>query len=164
MSHSFHQFSGTDIYLDTTAFYAFLRIAEPAAGTLFRRIEAGELQAYTSVLTFDEIAYRLLLAHIRDHHPGSPLDNLRNDESNMIRAYYPQIATKLQRLHALANLTLLNVTAEDVTQMHEYILQHQLRPRDALHLAAMQKCGCFSLVSNDSDFDRIATITRYTVP
>lgn len=164
MSQSLRQFFGPEIYLDTTAFYAFLRVAEPAAGILFRQIEVGELQAYTSVLTFDEIAYRLLLAHIRDHHSGSPLDNLRNDETNMIHTYYPPIAAKLQLLHILPHLTMLSVTAKDIAQMHEYILQHQLRPRDALHLAAMQKCGCFNLVSNDSDFDRIPALTRFTIP
>ena len=42
-------------------------------------------------------------------------------------------------------------------------LQYHLRPRDALHLAAMQKCGCFDLLSHDPDFDRVPMISRYTL-
>ena len=164
MSQSISTFSGTEIYLDTTAFYAFLRVAEPAAQQLFQQIEASSLQAYTSVLAFDEVAYRLLLALIRDHHAGSPLDNLRRDETNLIATYYPQIAPRLERLQSLPSLVVLNLAADDVTDMHQFILKHHIRPRDALHLTAMQKCECFNLVSNDGDFDRVPAVSRYTIP
>ena len=40
---------------------------------------------------------------------------------------------------------------------------YHLRPRDALHLAAMQKCGCFDLVSHDADLDRVPMVRRYTL-
>ena len=43
--------------------------------------------------------------------------------------------------------------------MRNNIRGHLLRPRDALHLAAMQKVGCLHLVSQDSDFDHIPAIT-----
>jgi predicted nucleic acid-binding protein len=43
------------------------------------------------------------------------------------------------------------------------IQQHHLRPRDALHLAAMQKVNCFALASNDADFDRVPIVERYTM-
>jgi hypothetical protein len=59
---------------------ALLERIDPAARDLFARIEAGELQACTSVLTFDELAYRMLLALIRDQYGGSPLEQLRNNE------------------------------------------------------------------------------------
>ena len=56
MSTPIAQFSGAALYLDTTAFYALLRALEPAAKDLFNRIEHGDYRAYTSVLTFDELA------------------------------------------------------------------------------------------------------------
>lgn len=164
MSQPASEFSGTDMYLDTMAFYALLRVAEPAAQQLFQRIEEGLIRAYTSVLTFDELAYRLLLALVKDNHPGSPLDNLRQDETNLIAIYYPAIAPKLQRLQSLPHLTLVALTSDDLIQMHQFILQHHLRPRDALHLTAMHRCGCFNILSNDSDFDRVSRVTRYTIP
>src|SRR5690606_39015097 len=116
MSQPASEFSGTDMYLDTMAFYALLRVAEPAAQELFQRIEEGLIRAYTSVLTFDELAYRLLLALVKDNHPGSPLDNLRQDETNLIAIYYPAIAPKLQRLQSLPHLTLVALTSDDLIQ------------------------------------------------
>ena len=70
MNRSFGSFEGSNIYLDTMVFYDFLRANEPATKSLFRQIGLGNYQAFTSVLSFDELAYRLLLALIRDNHPG----------------------------------------------------------------------------------------------
>jgi predicted nucleic acid-binding protein len=47
--------------------------------------------------------------------------------------------------------------------MDEGMRLYHLRPRDALHLAAMQKCGCFDLVSQDGDFDRVPMVRWYTL-
>jgi len=164
MSQPIATFTGDVVYLDTMIPYALLRNIEvTAVKALFQRIHAGELQAFTSVLTFDELAYRLLLAAIRDNHPGNPLDHLRRDEANLIATYYPRIAVEIQRLQTFPNLTLLDVTTGDVTQMNRLIQQYQLRPRDALHLTAMHKCNCFNLVSQDSDFDHVPSIQRFSL-
>jgi predicted nucleic acid-binding protein len=39
--------------------------------------------------------------------------------------------------------------------MDQLMQEHQLRPRDALHLAAMHQCNCFNLVSLNADFDHM---------
>jgi hypothetical protein len=84
-------FRGQILYLDTMIPYALLRNIDAASvKNLFHRLQQGEFQAFTSVLTFDELAYRLLLAAIRDNHPGNPLNHLRQDETKMIAAYSPQ--------------------------------------------------------------------------
>ena len=163
MSEPLTNFTGTTLYLDTMIPYALLRGIDPVARTLFERIEAGELRAYTSVLTFDELTYRLLLALIRDHYSGSPLEHLRDNEEQMIAQFYPQLAPHLARLRTFPNLFLGNATPSDLEMMDEGMRLYHLRPRDALHLAAMQKCGCFDLLSHDSDFDRVPMVQRYTL-
>lgn len=55
MSKPLTTFAGDVLYLDTMIPYALLRGLDPAARILFTRIETGELHAYTSVLTFDEV-------------------------------------------------------------------------------------------------------------
>jgi predicted nucleic acid-binding protein len=75
----------------------------------------------------------------------------------------PQIASQVQRLQTFPHLTLLDVTAHDISQMHQLMQEHQLRPRDALHLAAMHKCNCFNLVSPDADFDHAPYLQRFTL-
>ena len=69
-------FTGSVIYLDTMLPYMLLRGVDPAVKHFFKRIEEGDFAAYTSALTFDELAYRLLLALIKDRYGSSPLDRL----------------------------------------------------------------------------------------
>jgi predicted nucleic acid-binding protein len=163
VSEPLTSFSGDTLYVDTTVLYALLRGLEPTARALFARIEAGELRAYTSVLTFDELAYRMLLALIRDRYGASPLDRLRNQERQMIEEFYPQLAAPLRQLRSFPNLVLVEVAPSDLEAMDRAILDYHLRPRDALHLAAMQKCACHHLVSHDPDFDQVPTVRRYTL-
>ena len=163
MSESLAAFTGTTLYLDTMIFYAFLRSPDLTVRELFARIEDRELEAYTSVLTFDELAYRILLALIRDQYDGSPLDQLRNHEAQMIAEFYPQLAPHIARLRTFPNLSLVDFTSLDLEVMDEGMRLYHLRPRDALHLAAMQKRACFDLVSHDADFDRVPMVQRYTL-
>jgi len=163
MSQPVASFAGNALYLDVMIPYALLRGIEPAAQILFDRIQKGELVAHTSVLTFDELTYRLLLALIRDHYTGSPLDRLRDQEEKMIGEFYPQLAPRLRQLCTYPNLCLVDITAADLEAMNKAILQYRLRPRDALHLVAMQKCQCFDLASHDADFDRVPAVRRYTL-
>ena len=156
-------FRGTSLYLDTMIPYALLRGLDPAARDLFAPIEAGELQAYTSVLTFDELTYRMLLALIRAHHGGSPLDQLRHKEEQLIAQFYPEIAPHLTRLRTFPNLFLIEVASVDLMVMDEAMRLYHLRPPDALHLAAMRKSDYFDLASHDSDFDRVPHVQRYTL-
>lgn len=156
------EFTGNALYLDTMLPYALLRGIDKAAKRLFIRIENGEIIAYTSVLTFDELIYRLLLALIRERYAGSPFDRLRENEERMIAEFFPVIAPQVRDLSRLSHLTLLNVTAEDLDVMCKAMEQYHLRPRDALHFAAMRKANCFDLASNDQDFDRIPQVRRFT--
>jgi uncharacterized protein len=164
MSQSVTQFRDKQLYLDTMVFYALLRnIDKKPTEAVFRRIERGDWQAYTSVLTFDELAYRLLLALVKENHVGNPLEHMRHRETEMIATHYPEIAIQITRIQQLNNLLVLDITDDDVHQMNRLILQYNLRPRDALHLAAMQKVSCTNILSQDSDFDKVATVQRFTL-
>jgi predicted nucleic acid-binding protein len=156
-------FTGSRLYLDTMIFYVFLRDPELAVRNLFTRIADGRLQACTSVLTFDELTYKMLLALIRDTYGGSPLEHLRDREPELIAEFYPALAPLLSHLRAFPNLSLVDVTSSDLEAMDEVMRLYHLRPRDALHMAAMQKCSCYDLVSHDADFDRVPTVRRYTL-
>ncbi|NJN81751.1 MAG: PIN domain-containing protein [Caldilineaceae bacterium] len=113
--------------------------------------------------TFDELLYRLLLGVIRDKYGSSPLDRLRQDRAAMIAQFSPKITPLLADLENYPNLTLVDMTATDLAAMHRYMRRYRLLPRDALHLAAMQKVACFNLVSQDADFDVVPEIQRYVL-
>lgn len=161
MSQPLSNFRGDSVYLDTMIFYTVLRASNKSAHLLLKQVEAGIYQAYTMALTFDELAYRMLLALIRDKYGKSPQDHLRQNQAGVITEFYPQIERLLHQLLLLPNLTVINVTSADLGAMHRNCLVYHLLPRDALHLAAMQKVGCTNIVSLDSDFDQVLGIQRY---
>ena len=155
-------FAGNAIYLDTMLPYMLLRGVDLAVKHFFERIERGDFYAYTSVLTFDELAYRLLLALIKDRYGGSPLDRLREEEDKMMAEFADKVAMLLHRLCDLPYLTVLDVLASDLEVLNEAMVKYHLRPRDALHLAAMQRVGCFDLASNDPRFDSVPHVRRFS--
>ena len=162
MATALSSFTGNAIYIDTMIPYMLLRgIAE--AQPFFERLERGDVLAYTSVLTFDELGYRLILALIKDHYEGSPLELLRDQEEKLLAEFAPTVSSLLKRLRGYTNLAVLDVLVSDLDVMNEVMPQYHLRPRDALHYSAMQRVGCANLASNDSDFDRVPTIKRYTI-
>jgi predicted nucleic acid-binding protein len=166
MNRSITEFLEGQIYLDTMMFYAFLRAepeARPMIGAFFECIETGAITAYTSVLTFDELAYRLILALIKDKYGGSPLERLRDEEQAMLTEFVPIIVPKLQLLKAFPHLRLIGIDPTDLEAMLANMLDYSLRPRDALHLTAMRYAGCVNLASNDHHFDEIPDIIRFAI-
>lgn len=147
MSQPISNLRGNSFYLDTMSFYVVLRANNETAHALLKQVENGVYQAYTAVLSFDELAYRMLLALIRDKYGKSPQERLRQDQSGVVAEFYPQIDRLLNQLLLLPNLTVLDITSVDLIAMHRNCLAYGLLPRDALHLAAMQKVGCTNLVS-----------------
>lgn len=163
MNKTIAEFKGIAIYVDTMIFYQLLRENGSLAEVFFRGSQAKNIQLYTSVLTFDELAYRLLLALIRDKYSGSPLDQLRKNEQALIAEFSSKIEAALIQLQSLPNLSLIDYTVADVSIMHQNMRLFYLRPRDALHLATMQKTKCLEVVSHDSDFSSVPFIQRYTL-
>ncbi len=163
MSQPISTFDGRQLYLDTMIFHAVLAAGNSLAKSLLQRIQSGEVQGYTAVMTIDELAYRLLLSSIRATYGKSPLDLLRQNQAAMIHEFYGQVETQLLQLQRLPHLTFVDTTAADLSAMHGNIRTYHLLPRDALHLAIMQRIGCTNLVSEDSDFDTVTGITRFAL-
>lgn len=136
----------------------------PIIQRFFSRIESGEVLVYTSVLSFDELAYRLILALTRDKYGGSPLDQLRGRENKVLKEIAPVVIPRLQALRAFPNLAVTEITVQDTDGMLQNMLQYLLKPRDALHLATMQRLRCFDLASNDRHFDEVVEIRRFSIP
>jgi predicted nucleic acid-binding protein len=157
-------FQGKSIYIDTMIFYLFARGITPSVKQFMSRLEQGEFSAFTSVLTFDELAYRLLLARIKDTESGAPLDRLREEEKRLLSVHMPIIANYLDQLRAYPNLLVLDAMVDDLAVMNRAMVSNHLRPRDALHYAAMQRAECTDLASNDPHFDTLPGINRYNLP
>lgn len=157
---------GGAIYVDTNIFYMYLR-ADPAhlstLTTFFTRVVRGGFEAFTGVPVLDELYYRLLLARVKDATSGNPLDVLRADLPGALRTHGDSIDAALRKLVALPHLHLVGVETADFDGMLDNIRAYTLLPRDALHVAIIQRIGLTRVASDDTDFDRVATITRHWV-
>lgn len=162
MAMQLSDFDGERVYLDTMLPYLLLRKASAEVRGFFDRLEKGEFIAFTSVLMFDELAYRLLLALIRDAYGGSPLDQLRNHEPELLSEFASPVRELLQQVVHFPHLTVVDLLANDIPVMNDGMERYRLRPRDALHLATMQRVGCTAIASSDPHFDRIPHILRYS--
>jgi predicted nucleic acid-binding protein len=63
----------------------------------------------------------------------------------------------------LPHINLVGVDAADFNRMLENIQTFSLLPRDALHVAIVQRLGLSSIASDDTDFDRVRGVERHWV-
>jgi predicted nucleic acid-binding protein len=100
-------FEDSQIYVDTMLLYTLLRAEDrvrPVVQRFFSRIESGEIIAHTSVLSFDELAYRLILALVKERYGGSPLNHLRARDAELLQGLAPTVIPALQSLRSFPNL------------------------------------------------------------
>ena len=123
----------------------------------------GAAEAFVGLPVFDELFYRLLLARIRNASGGHALEALRADRAGAIRTHGPSIDRALRQLVLLPHVHLVGVETSDFSRMLENIATFGLLPRDALHIALMQRLNLTAIASDDTDFDRVSTVTRHWV-
>lgn len=154
------------IYVDVNVFYMYLR-PDPrhlaCLRSFLERVGRGDIEAYTAVLTIDELFYRLLLGRIRDLRKRNPLDVLRQNGDEVVKTYGPPVEVAIRKLVQLPHLHLTPVLVDDIPRMLDNISASGLLPRDALHVAVMQRLGIEEVATDDPDFDRVPGVQRHWV-
>lgn len=156
-------FSSGQVYVDTNVFYMYLRTDPahlPAIRSFLNRVVRGEIDAYVGVPVVDELAYRLLLGRIKDATGRNPLDVLRGGLPAAIESHASLVQSAVQQLLSLPHILLVGVDTSDCDRMFDNISAHKLLPRDALHVAIMQRLGLTVIASDDMDFDRVDELER----
>jgi len=67
------------------------------------------------------------------------------------------------RLVSLPHVNLVGADSADLNRMLDNIRVFSLLPRDALHLAIIQRLGLTAVASDDTDFDRVEGLECYWV-
>lgn len=130
-------------YIDSNVFiYPVLYTieAEPKAkkaSQILLSIEKGELQAYTSTLTWDEVVW------VVSKQMG------RNEGIN-----------QGQKLLGFPNLEFIGVDANVLSQAQALIDKHNLTPRDSIHIASAIQRKTKTIISDDKDIDQVPEIER----
>jgi predicted nucleic acid-binding protein len=154
------------VYVDTNVLYMYLRADAthlPTIRTFLDRMVQGAIEVMVGVPVIDELFYRLLLARVRDGTGQNPLNVLRADLAAAIGAHGPLVEGTLRRLMGLPHLHLVGVEVSDLDRMLHNITAFSLLPRDALHLALLQRLRIEAIASDDADFDRVPGLQRHWV-
>ncbi len=152
------------IYVETNIFlFAALADAKhgPSALRFLERSSGDEVELLTSTLTIDEVSFVALKVKLEEKHDVTRNQVLylkRNPE--VVRALASDVNQIVENVLGLT--TLVEVGASDVQQMRLYMKEFGLLPRDSIHLAVTHRLGLTRMASNDSDFDRVPWLTRYT--
>ncbi len=110
--------------------------AKKARETLLR-IEEGDLKAYTSTLTWDEVVWVV----------GRTLG--REDGVNQGK-----------KLLGFPNLELVDVDKRVLSFAQTLLDRYRLAPRDSIHIASAMTKNLRVIVSDDEDLDRVKEIQR----
>ncbi|MBI3821755.1 MAG: type II toxin-antitoxin system VapC family toxin [Planctomycetes bacterium] len=156
--------SGTSLFLDANVFiYAYAD--DPAFGSactdLLERIELKDLQGFISAHVFGDIAHRIMTLEACQVF-GWPYAGV----ARRLRRH-PQEVQKLKEFRQMLDdivtigIHILPIHAHDVLAAGDLSIKHGLLSGDALLVAVMQANGLRQLASNDSDFDAVASITRF---
>lgn len=132
------------VYLDSNVFiypviYEGLPKSEGARAVL-EAVERGELRAYTSTLTWDEVVWvvRRLLSEKDSVAVG-------------------------RKLLGFPNLKFVAVSEEVVARAQRLVEKYGLKPRDSIHCASSILVGARTVVSDDEDLDVVKELSRVAV-
>ena len=130
-------------YLDSNVFiYPVLYSPETQeksrkARELLLKVEKGELKAYTSTLTWDEVVW--VIAKTLGREEGT---------------------SQGRKLLGFPNLEFIDIDKRTLSTAQTLLDKYNLRPRDSLHIASALNKNIKTIISDDEDFDKVTEITR----
>jgi predicted nucleic acid-binding protein len=133
-----------------------------ACTQLIKRVEQQQLQGYTSAHVLADVSHRLMTLEAIDL-LGWPASGI----AARLRRHHVEIPQLTVYRQAIARIPLLGIQVLPVTQAlveaaTRLSQQYELLTGDALVVAVMQMQVFTNIASNDSDFDRMPGITRYS--
>lgn len=142
-------------YLDTNFVYTHLR--SKRGGTLgpvetwrARVLDEMDGNGVISGLVIDELAYRLILAWLRDDGDNDPLSTYRSDSRSVMHAMRRRLATAWRAVDSLS-LELQPTEHSVIDRAKSLMSRPGLPPRDAFHAAHALAADCTLIASADSD-------------
>ena len=149
-------------YRDTNFVYAHLRSKRggtlgPVEAWRTRVLSEMEGDGVISALVIDELAYRLILAWLRDDGDSDPLSTYRADARAVMHAMRRRLATTWRAVDSLS-LELQPTEYSVIARAKSLMSRPGLPPRDAFHAAHALAAGCTVIASGDSAFDQVSGI------
>jgi predicted nucleic acid-binding protein len=152
-------------YLDTNFLYVHLRSKRSETSSTLDNWRERVLAEITvdggviSALVFDELAYRLILAWLRDDGVGDPLSKYREDARAVMGVVRRRLTSTWRAVDSLS-LELQITDSAVVEQARSLMARPGLGPRDSFHAAHALVGGCDAIASTDEAFDQVAGLRR----
>ena len=112
-----------------------------------------------SALVVDELAYRLVLAWLRDDGDEDPLVTYRKSSTAVMRQMRDRLTASWEAIDRL-RLELEPTDHAAVRQARDLMNDPGFAPRDAFHAAHGLQAGCSLVASSDAAFDDLPGVTR----
>jgi predicted nucleic acid-binding protein len=152
-------------YLDTNFLYVHLRAERSQAPPPLEEWRSSVLTQVTvdggviSALIHDELAYRLILAWLRDDGVEDPLSAYRANAQQVMRAVRRRLTATWRAVDSLS-LELQLTDGAVVDRARSLMAQPGLSPRDSFHAAHALVAGCDVIASSDAAFDDVPGLRR----
>ena len=127
----------SNVFIYPTIYQVEAQQKAKKAKEILLKIEKGELTAYTSTLTWDEVTWVVSRVLGRD-------DGIRQG----------------RKLLGFPNLEFIDVDEGTLTTAQMLLDKYKLSPRDSIHIASALNRKIKTVISDDQDFDQVKEITR----
>jgi predicted nucleic acid-binding protein len=153
--------SGSRVFIDANIFiYHFTQTPLTGACTkLLQRVEVGDIEGITSVVTLAEVAHRLMILEAIQVHGFSSRMAVRKLKEN------PVLVQQLSRYRVVTEtVPAFNVVVETINSTHLRTAQDLsatigILTNDSLTAAVMQSLAITDIASNDPDFSLVPALT-----
>ncbi len=156
-----------EIYIDANIFiYLILEneIYLSSCRDFLEKVEKGEINAVISPLVIDEICFKIIVEKLKSYlgtKSNSVILQKLDSEPNLLNKAKPELMMLLFVLENYKGLKIVSLPSSVGIDIFGKMANHNLLPRDAIHLSIMEHYGVRNIASNDSDFERIKKIRLY---
>jgi len=122
------------------------------------RVEKGQVNAVISPLVLDEVCFKIIIETLKNKlgiRSASDIIGRIKKNPKLISETRPELMTFLFIIENYSGLKIISARSITGIKSIENIVNHDMLPRDALHLAIMNSCGLKHIATGDSDFKRI---------
>lgn len=156
--------SDEEIYVDANIFiYTMLKNPKYFASckSFLERVEKGEVNAAVSPLVLDEVCFKIIIETLKakyDIESGAVIIERIKKNPKMLNEAKSELMTFLFIIENYKGLKIVSARSATGMRMVENIVNRDLLPRDALHLAIMDFYDVKHIATADSDFERVKEI------
>lgn len=149
------------IYIDSNIFlYVILKNSKyiHSCKSFLTKVEDGLIKAIISPLVLDEVAYKIIVEGLKTklgiNSNIKVLQKLDNKPA-LLEQVKAELAAFMFIISNYQGLKVSSALSSAITNSFKYIMDHNLLPRDAMHLAIIKHYKIKHIATNDTHFDII---------